>query len=141
VLLGQETDRFCTVVLIRLRQSEGSWVATVGSGGHPLPLLVRDEAQPQVIGREGSLLGVLETIECHDREVVLRPGDAVVLYTDGVTEGRRGPDFFGELRLTAAIAGATGSAASLTEGILGEVLDFQGGDPRDDVVLVAIHVP
>ena len=141
VLLQDETDRFCTVAFLRLRQAEGVWTACVGSGGHPLPLLARGGDDPVPLVAPGSLLGVLETTEFHDAEVVLSPGDVVVLYTDGVTEGRRGQDLFGESRLKAAIRAHARSARSLTEGILQEVLRFQAGDPRDDIALVTVRVP
>ena len=39
VLLRHETDRFCTVAFLRLRQEQGTWTATVSCGGHPLPLM------------------------------------------------------------------------------------------------------
>ncbi|QIK74565.1 SpoIIE family protein phosphatase [Nocardioides piscis] len=41
ILLASEPDRFCTAVVIRLRQRGSSWEVTVSAGGHPLPLLLR----------------------------------------------------------------------------------------------------
>ena len=38
VLIAHGTDRFCTVVLLRLRRADGEWTATISVGGHPLPL-------------------------------------------------------------------------------------------------------
>ena len=43
-----------------------------------------------MVGGEGPLLGVIEDPVFADQELVLNPGDALLLYTDGVTEGRRG---------------------------------------------------
>ena len=76
----------------------------------------------------------------HDHEMQLRPGDRLVFYTDGVTEGRRGREFYGEERLEAAIGGG-GSARDTVERILREVLYFQGGAPVDDIAIVVVHVP
>lgn len=140
VLLGHETDRFCTVALVRLCQVDGAWTATSCSGGHPLPLLVRGETVEET-GDPGPLIGVLPDAAFVDSVAVLRPGDALLLYTDGVTEGRRGREYFEDEGLRAAIAAHRGSAGSLTDGILGDVLAFQGDNPRDDIAVVAVRVP
>jgi sigma-B regulation protein RsbU (phosphoserine phosphatase) len=141
VLLRQDIDRFCTAALLRMRHEDGVWTATVSVGGHPLPLLTRGGAHPVPVGRAGSLLGVLPELELYDTEIVLAPGDGVVLYTDGVVEGRSGSDFYGESRLEAVIAANAGSATALADGVAGDVLRFQSDDPQDDVAVVAIRVP
>ncbi len=69
------------------------------------------------------------------------PGDTLLLYTDGVTEGRSGKDFYGEERLAAVAARSLDSAEALTSVVLSEVLEFQAGRPRDDIAVVAIRVP
>ena len=139
VLLRHETDRFLTVVLLRLRRSAGRWAVTICAGGHPLPLLQRAGRPLATAGVPGSLLGILDEPLLHDHRLELDPGDALVVYTDGVTEGRGDDGFFGEVRLAAAMALHAGSAASLTAGILEEVLAFQGGNARDDIAVVAIQ--
>ena len=93
------------------------------------------------IGQPGHLVGVFEDAPFIDDDVCLQPGDALVLFTDGVTEGRRDDQWFGDERLVATIAGVADSARSLVDGILGDVLAFQRGFPRDDIALVAIRVP
>ena len=140
VLLRHETDRFCTACLLRLRQVDGSWSATIAAGGHPLPLLVRGGSL-SCAGTPGSLVGVLEEAVFTDAETLLAPGDELVLYTDGVTEGRRGDEQYGEERLRANVARGSGSAASLAETLVADVLAFQGGDARDDIAVVAVRVP
>ena len=146
VLVGHATDRFCSMVLLRLHLDRscpdpGSWVATVSSGGHPLPLLTRAGGQMLGIGRPGHLVGVFEDAPFDDDDVCLQPGDALVLFTDGVTEGRCDDQWFGDERLVATIAGVGDSARSLVDGILADVLAFQRGFPRDDIAVVAVRVP
>ena len=141
VLRRHERSRFCTAVLLRLRRIEGAWTVTSAAAGHPHPLLVPALGGVSTIGRTGTLLGVFDDLQWHDTETALRSGDAIVLYTDGVTEGRRGDEFFGDHRLMAALAVHRGTAASLCDGILGDVLGFQAGDPRDDIVVVVVRVP
>ena len=142
VLLGHETDRFCTAVLLRLRMQDGGWQVTISSGGHPMPLLVPAYGDPVESGSSGSLLGAIEPVELHDSVVSLGHGDAIVLYTDGVTEGRRGREFYGEQRLDAAVRrGRGGSSAALVDAVVEDVLGFQGHDARDDIAVVVLRVP
>ncbi|MDQ4084454.1 MAG: SpoIIE family protein phosphatase [Actinomycetota bacterium] len=141
VLLDHETDRFCTIVLVRLRRVRGTWTVTLSAGGHPLPLLVGADGGASVLGRPGSLVGVLDTPAFHDVEAGLEAGESLLLYTDGVTEGRRDGDFYGDDRLHASLAAQPRCAGSLVEGLLADVLHFQDDRPRDDIALVAVHVP
>jgi sigma-B regulation protein RsbU (phosphoserine phosphatase) len=142
VLIRHASDRFCTVSLVRLKQQQdGSWLGAVSCGGHPLPLRARSGGPAEPVGVFGLLLGDFEAPKLHDRDFTLAPGDALVLYTDGVTEARGTEDFFGEERLEEAVERHAGSAMGLTDGILDAVLAFQDGLPRDDIVVVALQVP
>jgi sigma-B regulation protein RsbU (phosphoserine phosphatase) len=141
VMLRHETDRFCTVALLRLRHRDGRWTGTLACGGHPLPLLIRAGGEPVQLGEAGSLIGVLDQPVWQDIEVDLQPGDAIVAFTDGVTEGRRDKAFYGDDRLRASVSRHAGSAAALADGVLADVLDFQSGDARDDIAVVAVSVP
>jgi sigma-B regulation protein RsbU (phosphoserine phosphatase) len=115
----------------------------VASGGHELPVRVAaGVAEPTAIGRAGSLLGVLDDPELHDTAIDLQPGDVLTFFTDGVTEGRRGPDFFGDDRLKALLAASRqDDAATIARRIVDEVVDFQSGAPRDDIAVVVVRVP
>ena len=50
VLIKNGSDRFCTVVLVRLRRDDRGWVATISAAGHPLPLLVGRDGQVREVG-------------------------------------------------------------------------------------------
>jgi phosphoserine phosphatase RsbU/P len=141
VLLHHETDRFCTVAVLRLRHRDGGWTGTLACGGHPLPLLTRAGGRPVELGASSSLIGVLDQPTWHDTEVDLKPGDAIVAFTDGVTEGRHDEDFYGDDRLRVSVARHAGSARSLADGVLADVLEFQSGDARDDIAVIAVSVP
>ena len=141
ILLRSDTERFCTAQFHRARQVKGSWTVTTSSGGHPLPYLLRPGSRPTTFGRYGSLVGVLDKPTFYDTEISLAAGDAVILYTDGVTEARSCTDFYGDDRLAATITANGASATSLVGGILRDVLAFQNGDPRDDIAVVAIRLP
>jgi len=140
VLLTEGLERFCTVVLARLRLGEQGWTATLSSGGHPLPLLLSEGGPAHAVGEPGDLLGVLPDVECPDTTLPLAPGDLLVMYTDGVTEGRRAQEFYGEGRLHLSMA-ENRDAVRPAESILEHVLDFQRGTARDDIAVVAVRVP
>jgi PAS domain S-box-containing protein len=90
-MLRQSADRrFVTAVLARLEpQRAGGARLVVACGGHPPPVVLRCADGGEVVGVPGTLLGVEPEVHIEDRETLLRPGDALVLYTDGVTEARR----------------------------------------------------
>jgi sigma-B regulation protein RsbU (phosphoserine phosphatase) len=140
-LLQHETERFATLALVRLGLSDGAWVGVVCLGGHELPLLRSTQGMLRGVGEAGSVLGVMREPELHDCPVALAPGDTLVLFTDGVPEGRRGREFYGTERIEAVVAGAATSAAALVSALLADAVEFQSGDTRDDIAIVAIRVP
>ena len=139
VLLHDTTDRFCTVALVRLRRSGATWTARSASGGHPLPLVAR-AGGVEVAGRPGTLLGVFPELKIVDTMFELAAGDALVVYTDGVVEARRGSEFFGEERLLAAVASAHRAHDDISGAVATEVASFGARGPSDDVVVVSLRV-
>ncbi len=141
VLLAHDTDRFTTVLALRLRRTRNRWSVTLACGGHPLPLLLTSSGELRPVGQPGSLMGILTDVVVTDEELVLTPGDQLVLSTDGVAESRSGDgEFFGDDRLQQAVREASGSP-SPAERILEAALGFQGGRARDDIAVLAICVP
>lgn len=139
-LLNQAGGRFCTVVMARLQRDGEGWQVTLGSAGHPAPLLSRPGQPAEQVGGQGPLVGVLESVEFTDRVVRLAPGDVLTMFTDGVTEARRNSELYGDDRLRGCVERNATSAASVVEAILDDVVAFQRGHLRDDVALVALRV-
>ena len=141
-LLRSRVERFCTAVYVRLRTgSQGRMRATIASAGHPLPIRIADR-EVAAVGGAGTLLGVLEETTLHDVSLVLEHGQGLFCYTDGLVEGRRGEDFFGDERLLTALRATRGrTAADATRAVIDEVLAYQFGKPRDDMAAVLIRVP
>jgi phosphoserine phosphatase RsbU/P len=140
-LMLQRAERFCTVLYARLQKLQGRWRVTLTSGGHPLPVHVTPDGVA-AIGRPGDLIGVHERPELHDTRLELRPSESLVFYTDGVTEGRFGNEFYGEERLFRVLRSAAGgSAAELVDAVTSDVIDFQQGFPRDDLAVLAVRSP
>jgi sigma-B regulation protein RsbU (phosphoserine phosphatase) len=140
VLLRHDSARFCTVVLVRLHQEGGAWSATLASGGHPLPLHLTGDRGVEQVGAPGTLVGVLPEVGFTDTVLRLPAGDLLVVYTDGVTEGRRGKELFGEDRLHRSVLTHRDDPMP-ADGILGDVLDYQEGSARDDIAVVTVRVP
>jgi PAS domain S-box-containing protein len=130
---------FCTVCYVRLRPQPGGARLTVCAGGHPLPAILRADGTVEFAGAPGTLLGVFRDIELTDTTVDLGPGDALVLFTDGLTEAERTGREFGQKWLTDVLARNVGrSVEEIARSLELEVLgDRNEGLPDDLALLVA----
>jgi phosphoserine phosphatase RsbU/P len=140
-LLEQHAERVCTVALARVRlPADGPAHVTICLGGHPRPLLIRQRGDPVPVGRFGTVLGALPSPALHETTATLAPGDALLLYTDGVVEGRRDGHFFGEQRLS-ALAGTLRDrdAATVAGEVAAAAVDHQHGTPADDIAVVVVR--
>ena len=141
-LLRQEAGRFCTVVCARLRLLDDRVVASVASGGHPMPVTITPLGIGPEVGEAGDLMGVFEDPEITEHTVDLAPGEGLVFYTDGIPEGRSGSAFFGGKRLRAWIEEHRAEDSQvMAEGLVEDVVAFQEGVPRDDIAVVVVKVP
>lgn len=137
--LLRHSERFATVLLVHLRRETDGWAATVCSAGHPLPLLIRAGLPAQSYGEPGSLVGATDQASFRQTRTVLADGDALLLFTDGIPDGRRAGAFYGEEQL-AAMAGRAGDTRRVVDRILEDVSEFQGGDPADDMAVLMVRV-
>ena len=143
VLLRSHEDRFCTVIYARVRPSDDGTVdVALAAGGHALPIGVDASGAPATLGAPGDLLGVMTSPAFSESPVRMQAGDVICLFTDGVTEGRRGSTYYGEERLTAFLTThADRPAPAIAEGLVDEVVAFQSGLPRDDIAVVVLKAP
>jgi len=115
-------------------------VLTWASGGHPAGLLQEvDDGECVTLTATGPLLGALSDVVYGEQTVSMRPGDTVLLYTDGVTEARSGTEFFGEKRVHAALR-VGGSADEVAQRLLVSVRRFVRSELRDDVAVLVLRV-
>jgi serine phosphatase RsbU (regulator of sigma subunit) len=138
-LLRERIDgRFCTVALAIFDPSVDDGArATISIGGHPLPQHVRRSGEAEGVGRHGTLLGVAEKVDLHDDEVTLRPGEALVLFTDGIVGKREAAE--GSVALRSALRdGPPSSAGELRDRLERYVRDEVGGDQLDDVAVLVL---
>jgi sigma-B regulation protein RsbU (phosphoserine phosphatase) len=140
VISQHETDKFCTLVVVRLPRAGVGWLTTVSVGGHPPPMLLRPGCEPRLLDARGPALGLLPDVAFSEGQVDLRSGDILLLYTDGVTEARNGGEYFGEDQfLSWAGRQEANDPSVLVDALLDEVVRFQAGDPRDDIAVVAVR--
>jgi serine phosphatase RsbU (regulator of sigma subunit) len=148
--------RFVTALLAELDVGTGllSWVCR----GHPAPLLIRGNRTVIELTRPPELplgLSVVDAagdddpdaeapvVEATVHTEQLEPGDRVLFYTDGVTEGHTtGGTPFGVERLGEFIIEhtAAGTAAPEMMRLLNhEIMDHQSGELRDDATVVMVE--
>jgi phosphoserine phosphatase RsbU/P len=137
-----ERGRFCTATMATVRASAAGLTVRLTLAGHPPPVLVTAQGQASFVGTSGSLLGVFEDVDVAADELVLTPGDALVFYTDGVTERRRTNRMFGDDTLLASCAAAAGLSADDLAGSLEQsVRDFGEQASHDDLAILVVRAP
>ena len=105
------------------------------NAGHDPPIVRRTSGTIELLTRTGAVLGVLEELQLSETTITLGSGDAVVLYTDGVTEAWNPRDEnYGDNRLTAAITAAPGKAGELLAHVEADLNAFTEGAPQQDDV-------
>ena len=144
-ILEQRSDqRFMTAVLVQLDVASPDHGVALSNGGHPPPLLVRARGEVEEVGGKGGmLLGIYSDPELVDQRVQMLPGDALVLFTDGLAE-RRDPNDDAAGRVRELLRASAGASASETAARLGRLaLSDNGksddGKLTDDVAVVVLR--
>ncbi|HEU5213624.1 MAG TPA: GAF domain-containing SpoIIE family protein phosphatase [Gaiellaceae bacterium] len=129
--------KFITMVVVTLDGATGRLLCA--AAGHPPPRLVRSEGV-QPLEARGVALGIATGERYDEVAATLAPGDAVVLYTDGVIEARRGQELYGVERLDAVLAAHAGApAAEVAAAVLEGCRAFAGGELQDDCAVVVLR--
>jgi len=134
------TALFITALVGRLDVRTGQ--LRIANAGHESPLLVPGDGGPiRMVEGCGPLLGAFSALDLVEIDVELKPGDQLVLYTDGVTDSRApSGDRFGRPRLIEALERSRGlTAHDLVAAVRDSVASFRRSmDPVDDITIVAI---
>jgi PAS domain S-box-containing protein len=135
-------ERHCTAVYAHLEQTDGGVRCTVSSAGHPLPIVLRADGDVHELPCGGTLLFVLEDRSHRSESATLESGDALVLYTDGVTEARGEDGWFGSEQLHAVLRRHAGAGAQeLADAVADAALAFSGGRAADDIAVLVARCP
>lgn len=117
-----------------------SGAATVVNAGHPWPLLLRDGEVAEVPLVPDLPLGLFGDTAYRPRTHQLRPGDRLLLLTDGITEAHlSGAPAFGIERVQRLLVEqARDSPAEFVRRLTAAVLEFRGGELADDATAVCL---
>ncbi|MBW8705969.1 Phosphoserine phosphatase RsbU [Streptomyces sp. MBT84] len=133
-------ESFITAVLIDIPDDAPE--VHILNCGHPPPLRLRDTQVTVLAPRRYSIpIGMCLPRAPHGAvdTFAFRPGDMLVLYTDGVSEARDGGDGFYPLTDRVAACTDTGTPAGLVDHVRRDILDFCGGTFGDDAALVVVQ--
>jgi sigma-B regulation protein RsbU (phosphoserine phosphatase) len=118
------------------------------NAGHPPPYYVPAEGEPRPLEEGGTVLGPVADATYERGFVIMRPGDLLVLYTDGVTETRgRNPEGaweeYGTARLLEAVkAHRNEPAKAIIDAVHEDLARFSRDRPAaDDRTLVVVRYP
>jgi serine phosphatase RsbU (regulator of sigma subunit) len=136
---------FATVSTLTVRPDRSSGVLLLA--GHPPPVLI--DPPSRLVGGTGfgHLLGVMPSPAWTPIDLPLGHGATVLMYTDGLIEGRTTPGAIDRLGIDALICliddltGRGLAGGALLDALLAEVQHRHGGPLTDDVALALVSIP
>ncbi|MFG1657614.1 SpoIIE family protein phosphatase [Micromonospora chersina] len=140
-LVERGGGRYCTLALAAVGPGDGDQLdVSLHLAGHDRPVLLHGGGGAGFVGTGGTALGLLDAIATPTAEIALKPGDALIFYTDGVTERRRGRELFGTDRLRESAAPLAGYSADVIAARLrATAIAFSVEPPRDDIAVLVLR--
>ncbi|MDW8215540.1 MAG: SpoIIE family protein phosphatase [Roseiflexaceae bacterium] len=130
----RQSDRFVTLFLAQLDTSTGR-LASIDAG-HGLAFVHRADGNVETLdGQRGLPLGILPDERYHQRETILNPGDALVVYSDGLVDARVDLDLTPQV-LAQQLHGASSALAMLDRLV---TLLAPVKTPPDDMTLMVLY--
>ena len=132
-------NRFATLFYAELDPQSGA--LSFLNAGHNPPLIVHAAGTMEQLAAGGMPLGIMPNAPYREGRTQLQPGDALVIYSDGVTETQNtAGEEFGPVRLYDVVArNLERSAAAIRDQIESALTKFaQGTDSVDDITLVIV---
>jgi serine phosphatase RsbU (regulator of sigma subunit) len=137
---AQYEEFFATVCSVVI--DPGLNQATIALAGHPPPILTRAGAPIPFDAPTGMPLGVSDLATWTPARIALQRPFSLLLYTDGVIEGRAAPrarERFGDTRLGDLVRSSPAKGRELLEQILREASEAHGGPLPDDAALLLLE--
>jgi PAS domain S-box-containing protein len=130
---------FITAVFGMIETDSGA--TTLACAGHPSPIRCGEPACAEEPIVRNLPLGVFDDTEFETYETQMKPGDVMVLFSDGLIDARHGSDLLGEDRVREMLVGMGFDATPRT--VVARLLDaareHSGGNPPDDITILAIR--
>jgi sigma-B regulation protein RsbU (phosphoserine phosphatase) len=124
---------FCAII-----DPETGWMAYANAGHPPAIVLTQDGKQQIMLYRTGIPIGYSADSSYDERELMLSPGDVLLLYTDGIIDARRDQELLSIEGLQDIIFKyAHLGPKDIVEAICDEVARFTNNDFKDDVAMIA----
>jgi sigma-B regulation protein RsbU (phosphoserine phosphatase) len=131
------SNRFISLFFCILDGDTGD--LTFCNAGHNPPLIIRANGTYDQLKGGGPVLGILPFIEYREYQAKLDEGDALVIYSDGVTEANNpaGDEFEIEGLAETVIRNRVESAGAIVSHINKDLVTYTAGaPPSDDITLI-----
>jgi serine phosphatase RsbU (regulator of sigma subunit) len=136
-----EPAEFVTLAAVGVDLRGESPVVQTTLAGHPAPIVVSGDGAISSLGRPGFALGLYEEAEYRMIDAHLSGGDALVMYTDGLTEAHGSRTQFDHEALAALLASCAGlPAPEILDRVQRGLFAAEGDSVSDDVAVMAAQV-
>ena len=138
---ANDAGLFITAWMAKLDLRTG--ILEFANAGHNPPLLRRRDGRFEYLrSKPNFVLAGMDETQYRKNELQLYPGDAMFLYTDGVTEATDENDkLYGEERLESCLHDIDGDARGICEGVKSNVASFVGEAPQsDDMTMLCVGI-
>jgi hypothetical protein len=140
ILADRADMRFCTGAFATLRRTARGAELVCAAGGHPPPVVLRRDGVAVPTCSPGTALGIVGDPVLEETTTALLPGDAVLFYTDGLTEAAA-PARALTWEDVGRLAGPPAAGAEeLVSRLEAAALELAGGTQRDDVAVLGLVV-
>ena len=134
-------NMFCSLFIAILDIKSGSLVYT--NAGHNPPFFRRNDGSLEAMkGKHGPAIGAFDEIVYQEETIQMKPGDTIIVYTDGVTEaiGQNG-DWYTVDRLRDFLLGnKLASPSTMVSAVAEDVKQFKGtAQQADDITMICLQ--
>jgi len=139
VIKSTKADVFTTILFGILDLNSGLF--TYCCCGHPPAIIKKHQGKALTLETNSPAIGILASLNFVSSVAQLERDETLILYTDGVTEARRGSEFFGLDRLQQFLTALPAKTPSeVVPAIFNKITQFTAGNFKDDIALLALSL-